>query len=120
MRTFLHSTVQAACVCAALLIAPAMAAQNTTTTLPQAPLSETTLFEAGSLIEKDGKLRKTAVFLTLGGGLIGGLILSAADGEPSQVAAGAVIMGGCAVAGIGLNIGAASKAQRAGRLLQRK
>ena len=120
MTTNLSTFLRVLGLCSALLMAPAMRAQNATNTLPPVPTSETRLIDAGQLIEKDGKLRRTSILLTLGGGLLGGLIFAAADGDAEMIAPGAILMGGCAVVGIGLNLSAAGKARKAGLLLQGK
>ncbi len=120
MKTNLSTLLQVAGLCFALLIAPAIHAQTTPSSLPPVPNDETRLIDAGALIEKDGKLRKTSILLILGGGLLGGLIFAAADGDSEMVAPGAILMGGCAVVGIGLNLSAAGKARKAGLLLQGK
>ena len=120
MTTNLSIFLRVLGLCSALLMAPAMRAQNATNTLPPVPTSETRLINAGQLIETDGKLRRMSVLLTLGGGLLGGMIIAGSEGDDFMAVPGAVIMGGCAVVGVGLNLSAAGKARKAGLLLQGK
>jgi hypothetical protein len=120
MTTNLSTFLRVLSLCSALLMAPAMRAQNATNTLPPVPTSETRLIDAGQLIEQDGKLRRTSVLLTLGGGLLGGLLIAGSDGEDFMAVPGVLIIGGCALVGVGLNLSASGKARKAGLILQGK
>lgn len=84
--------------------------------LSEAPKSQPVdLNIAGQHIEKAGKMRSTAMFVTLGGVLIGAMTL-AGDSENSTPAVG--LMGAGFIVGWGINLGANKNERKAGRILQ--